>query len=260
MAKLTLDLEWRTTLLTALLLPLLVSLGFWQLERAAEKTLIAEQDAQRAAAPAQPLATLLDAAPAELAYRRVTVSGYFLLEPLIFLDNQIRDGRYGHDVYGLFYDRPSARYALVNRGWVPGDSSRRSLPEVPVLADDLTVSATVYVPPGEPYLLAEEQFADLESPLLVQSVASPALRALVSRDLEQPLFAWELRMTPEQPGGFRRDWPVVNVSPEKHRGYALQWFTMAAALLLLFIVRSSNILSLVRGQAPRTDTGNSKEQ
>jgi cytochrome oxidase assembly protein ShyY1 len=262
MTKLTLDLEWRTTLLTLLLLPLLVTLGFWQLERAAEKTLIAEQDAMRAAAPAQPLATLLDAPPEELAYRRVTVSGYFLPEPLIYLDNQIRDGRYGHDVFGLFYDRSSARYALINRGWVPGDSSRRSLPEVSTPEQDLTLSATVYVPPGEPYLLAEEQFAGRESPLLVQSVVSPALRALVSRDLAQPLFAWELRMTPEQPGGFRRDWPVVNVSPEKHRGYALQWFTMAAALLLLFIVRSSNILSLVRGQSPRTGPGssNSKEQ
>jgi cytochrome oxidase assembly protein ShyY1 len=87
----------------------------------------------------------------------------------------------------------------------------------------------------------------------VQSVSSPALQALLSAGLSEPLFPWELRLAPDQPGGFRRDWPVVNVSPEKHRGYALQWFTMAAALLLLFVFRSSNLLSLVRGQSAGTN-------
>jgi cytochrome oxidase assembly protein ShyY1 len=253
MSKLSLDLEWRTTLLTVLLFPLLIALGFWQLERADEKALIGEQDAQRASAPARPLESLLGADAADLAYRRVTVIGHYLPEPLVLLDNQIRDGRYGHDVYSLFLDRASARYVLINRGWVPGDSSRRSLPEISVPSEDLSLSATVYVPPGKPYLLAEEQFEGRESPLLVQSVSSPALQALLSAGLSEPLFPWELRLAPDQPGGFRRDWPVVNVSPEKHRGYALQWFTMAAALLLLFVFRSSNLLSLVRGQSAGTN-------
>ena len=57
----------------------------------------------------------------------------------------------------------------------------------------------------------------------------------------------QLRLAADQPAGFRRDWPVVNVSPAKHRGYALQWFTMAAVLLLLFVLRSSNIVGLLRG-------------
>jgi cytochrome oxidase assembly protein ShyY1 len=244
-----LDLEWRTTLLTALLFPGLIFLGFWQLDRAEEKSNIALREGQRAMAEAVSLADLDALAQDTLAYRKVTLSGYYVPEAVVFLDNQMRDGRYGHDVFGVFFDEPTAQYVLLNRGWVPGDSSRRSLPEIEVPSGELFLSATVYVPPGEPYLLAEDQFGALEWPLLVQTVSSSALRALLQNELADRLFTAELRLLPEELSGFRRDWPVVNVSPEKHRGYALQWFTMAAALLLFFVFRSSNILTF------RRDTG-----
>jgi cytochrome oxidase assembly protein ShyY1 len=257
--RLTLDLEWRTTLLTILLFPTLIVLGFWQLDRADEKSSIALQDAERAVAPPIALAQLATMSEAELAYRRVIVRGHFVPEAVILLDNQIRDGRYGHDVYGVFFDRPSGQYALLNRGWVPGDSSRRSLPDIDVPEAELTLEATVYVSPGKPYLLAEDQFNELDWPVLVQTASSPALYALLGTAVAGELFPKELRLAANAPAGFRRDWPVVNVSPEKHRGYALQWFTMSAALLLFFVFRSSNILSLVRGESS-PETVNSKEQ
>ena len=40
--KLRVELDWRTTLATALLLPTLLSLGFWQLDRADEKAALIE--------------------------------------------------------------------------------------------------------------------------------------------------------------------------------------------------------------------------
>lgn len=259
MTRLTLDLEWRTTLLTLLLFPTLIVLGFWQLDRADEKTHIAAQDAERAVAQPIPLVQLEATRDADLAYRRVVVSGHFVPDVVILLDNQIRDGRYGHDVFGVFFDRPSGQYALLNRGWVPGDPSRRSVPAIDVPAAELTLAATVYVSPGTPYLLAEDQFGELSWPVLVQTASSPALYEMLGDAVAGELFPKELRLAADAPEGFRRDWPVVNVSPEKHRGYALQWFTMSAALLLFFMFRSSNILSLVRGR-PSPETVNSKEQ
>ncbi|MFT4767109.1 MAG: surfeit locus 1 family protein [Glaciecola sp.] len=259
MAALKLDLEWRTTLMTLLLFPGLIVLGFWQLDRAEEKTDIALRESQRAMAPAVSLTDLVNVSEDSLAFRKVTVSGHYVPDAVIFLDNQMRDGRYGHDVYGLFYDQASEQYVLLNRGWVSGDSSRRSLPEVDVPLDEFTLSATAYVPPGEPYLLAEDQFVEWEWPLLVQTAGSDALHDVLSDELAGSVFATELRLAAEEPTGFRRDWPVVNVSPEKHQGYALQWFTMAAALLLFFVFRSSNILSLRRGSTS-PDSADTKEQ
>ncbi|MFK7829807.1 MAG: SURF1 family protein [Congregibacter sp.] len=248
MSKLVLDLEWRTTLLTALLVPTLVLLGFWQLERADEKVAIAAQNTLRESASPLPLAALLPMADTELAYRQVIVSGYFLADSVILLDNQIRDGRYGHDVYSLFLDEQSAQLVLLNRGWVPGDPSRRSVPDVTVPTQRQTLQATIYVSPGEPYLLAEEQFDTLRWPLLVQSATTAPLRSAIEAQFDKPVFAAELRLLPDQAGGYRRDWPLINVSPQKHQGYAVQWFTMAAALLLFFALRSSNLMALLRGK------------
>lgn len=243
------ELEWRTTLLVVLLLPILLALGLWQLERAEEKTRIAATNAARAEAPPRSLESLARLAPEDMAYGRTEVSGYFHPDALILLDNQIRDGRYGVDVLGVFTEQATGMSALVNRGWVPADPARRSLPEVEVPVEFMTLRATVYVPPGEPYLLGAEEFADLQWPLLVQQANGRALRLALEEQLGLTLFPRELRLDPDQPAGFRRDWPVINVSPQKHRGYALQWFTMAAVLLLFFLFRSSNLLALLRGKS-----------
>ena len=43
------------------------------------------------------------------------------------------------------------------------------------------------------------------------------------------------------------DWQVVNVSPQKHQGYAVQWFAMAAVLFIFYLLRSSNLWQLLTG-------------
>lgn len=248
MTAFTWDLEWRTTLFTACLLPALIALGFWQLDRADEKAALSAQVAARSTAQPLPLATLNTVPRDELPYRRVALRGRFLPDAVLLLDNQIRDGRYGHDVLGLFLDADSGLLAMVNRGWIPGDPSRRSLPEVEINGAELALSAVVYVPPGEPYVLEAQQFAELPWPLLIQNARSDALHRALEAETGLPLYPWVLRLEADQPEGFRRDWPTINISPQKHQGYAVQWFTMAAFLLLFFCLRSSNIASVLRGQ------------
>jgi surfeit locus 1 family protein len=40
---------------------------------------------------------------------------------------------------------------------------------------------------------------------------------------------------------------VVNQSPSKHIGYALQWFAMAAVLAVIGLVRMTNMRALLKG-------------
>jgi len=241
------DLEWRLTLATALLFPCLVALGLWQLERAQEKVELQEAFAARAALPPLPLVELGDDGEGgDIAYRRVIVSGYFHPEGLVFKDNQTREGRYGMDVLGLFFDRQAQRWLLLNRGWVPADPARRSLPEVSIPGGEQRLEARVYLPPGEPFLLGEQDIAG-GWPLVLQDPGAPVVLETLRERVGAGLYPHVLRLEPDQPQGFRRDWPLANSSPERHRGYALQWFTMAAVLLLLFLVRSSNIVELLRG-------------
>lgn len=244
-ARLQFDLEWRTTALTLVLLPVLVALGFWQLQRADDKRAIAEVFEQRRGAAPVALATLWDAPAQDLAFRTVTVTGRFDPERYLLLDNRIREGRFGYEVVAVLAIAGSERAVLVNRGWVPGDPARRALPRIEQPAGLHTLSASVYVAPGEAYLLGE-QALDGDWPIVLQALEMDKLLPALERRLGQALYPRSLRVAPEDPTALRAGWPAVNVSPAKHTGYAVQWFCMAGVLLLVFLLRSSNLWQLLR--------------
>ena len=235
------DPEWRLTLFTAILVPVMVALGFWQLQRAEEKAALSEiWEARVRQAPIDLSGLAVDEAAA-LPYRRVRIVGEFSPGEYFLLDNRIRQGRFGYEVLGLM--RWSGGAVLVNRGWVQGDPARRSLPQVLAVEGEVAVTGHVYVAPGQPYLLAEQQLPE-GWPKLIQAVEMDKLRAVI----DGQVFPYPVRLDAGQPGALTVDWQIVNVSPEKHQGYAVQWFTMAAVLLIFYLMRSSNLWQLVAGR------------
>jgi len=243
--------EWRITLFTVLMAPLLLGLGFWQLQRADEKAILAATfDARAAQAPAT-LASLAGRSPEELAYLPVQLAGSFLPDAYFLLDNRVREGQFGYEVLGIVaLDNGGA--ALVNRGWVPGDASRRELPLVPEVAGPVELAGHIYVAPGKPYLLGE-QAIDPGWPKRIQAVEMERLRGAVEDLVAGPLFPYPVRIDAGQPGALRADWQIINVSPAKHLGYAVQWFSMAAVLVLIYVYRNSNIGELLRGRRQAED-------
>lgn len=247
LGPLRVDIEWRTGLLVAVLLPLLLALGFWQLEREREKREIARRFAARQAAAPVPLApALATRGDHALAYLPVRLSGRYLPARYLLLDNRMREGRFGYEVVSLFALGGGAGYALVNRGWVPADPARRTLPAVPAPAGPVTLRGHLYVPPDPPYLLGEQSFRLDDWPRVLQALEPARLTAALAEHLDAPVFPWSVRVDAAAPGAFAVDWQVINVRPEKHRAYAVQWFAMAAVLALFFLLRSSNLAALLR--------------
>ena len=240
--RLEFDFEWRITLFTLALLPLLISLGFWQLQRAEEKAALATAFEGQQARPPAPLENLGDLSPQALAYLPVTVTGSFRESEYFLLDNRMWQGRFGNEVLAVL-ELDSGGLALVNRGWIAADPARRTLPDVPVPAGPQRFTGHVYVSPGEPYLLADEAL-DGEWPKRIQAVEMDKIAAVLSADV----FPYPVRIDADQVGALAVDWQIVNVSPAKHHGYAVQWFTMAAVLALIYLLRSSNIWQLLRGK------------
>lgn len=236
------ELEWRLTLFTAVLLPVLVALGFWQLERAGEKAELAAAHALRQEALPASLAELADLPRDQWAYRRVTLRGHYQPGRYFLLDNRIMGGRYGNEVIAPF-EMEDGGLVLVNRGWVPADPARRELPDVPEVSGAVALAGQVYVPPGEPYLLGE-QLLEPGWPTRIQALDI----GLLGQALGEPenLFPYTVRIDAGGPGALAVDWQVVNVSPAKHRGYAVQWFAMAAALAIAWLLGSSNLWQRLR--------------
>jgi len=218
------------------LLPLLLGLGLWQLQRATEKEQLARVWAERQLQSPQVL-PVSGTEAAELAYLRVELQGRFLPERQFLLDNRMRAGRYGMEVLTPMRLQASEQLVLVNRGWVPADPARRHLPEVKTPAGLQSLQGTLYVSPGTPYTLGPEiHTGPWPRSLLALDMA------VISAMLEDSVYPYSVRLSADSPAALMADWPLVNTLPEKHRAYAVQWFSMALVLACLYLVRSSNLL------------------
>jgi surfeit locus 1 family protein len=241
-----LDLDWRTSIVSVLLIPLFIALGLWQLQRAEEKASINTQwELTRSQSPV-PLLSLDSANTESLQYLPVQMSGQFLSAKYFLLDNRIHRGQFGNEVLAVFKLKDSGKVVLVNRGWIAADPSRREESTIPEVDGLMSITGHVYVSPGEPYLLADTA---LESgwPKRIQAIEMDKFEAALEQDMGGELFPYPVRIDSDMVAALTVDWQVVNVSPEKHTGYAVQWFTMAAALFILFILRSTNLWQVLTG-------------
>lgn len=207
-------------------LPGLVWLGFWQLSRADEKRqLLVTYEARREATPIDLLALQ---EYADQAYRRVRIQGIFDAEHSLLLDSRTRDGQVGIELLQPFHDLASDRWVLVNRGWQAWPD-RRLMPEFGTPTTPISLYAWVHQPTGQPFQLRAEPDTG-RWPRLVNAVDATKLWARLDRQG----LPFELRLEPG-PAALQADWPVVSMSPDKHIGYAVQWFALAITLFGLYI-------------------------
>ncbi|SCY60489.1 SURF1 family protein [Pseudomonas sp. NFACC37-1] len=214
------------SLVVAVLVPVMVCLGFWQLSRGEQKRVLMESYAERRVAP--PLDSTELSHTTDPAFRAVMLQGQFDAEHSLLLDNRQHDGKVGVELLQPFLDHRTGLWLLVNRGWLPWPDRRTppvfNTPEAPV-----SLQAWVYVAPGATFQLHADP-AGAAWPRTVTAIEPDKLWA----DLGRNGFAYEMRQQ-SGPGAYRTDWPVVAMGPEKHLGYAVQWFAMAAALFGLFL-------------------------
>ena len=215
------------TLLLLLLLPAFLSLGLWQLQRADSKAAQFEAFSSRASSPAL-VGWPGDDAPR---YSRVQLAGRFVPDQQFLLDNMTHEGRNGYHVLTPFMLSGERRWLLVNRGWIPAGADRAELPDVGVADHQRTVAGQLDLLP-QPGLDLGPAPTGSAWP---QVVFFPDMAELASR-LERPLLSYQLLLDADQPGGFLRQWGPRSMAPEKHLGYAVQWFGFAVALLVIYVV------------------------
>ena len=225
--------NWKLTLFTVLLLPLLVYLGLWQLEREQEK-----RDTQigfdaKAAEQPRPLADIDWRATEDNAWRRIQAVGRYDADRQFLLDNRINQSRVGYEVITPF--QTDSGLLLVNRGWVAQGVDRQTLPDVAVTRDEVRIQGTIYVPGGDIMVLGQEEPAGQNPwPRVVQSLDVKQMSAL----LNETVLPFSVRLESGSPGLQQLNWQPITLSPETHRAYAVQWFFMAVVLIILYLIFS----------------------
>jgi surfeit locus 1 family protein len=225
--------DWKLTLLYVLVLPVLLRLGFWQLSREAEKEQLLEVYASRQFELPVPLSNL--DATADLQYMQVEFSGAPDNDHLFLLDNRIDQGRVGYEVVQPVRS-DEGMWVLVNRGWIAQGLSRADLPEIAPLPPRMNLRGTVYMQVGEPVVLSDELMS-AGWPKVIQVLDPAGMQSAAA--LDGLTFPHTVRIAPGQSGALLTNWPVINLSPEMHRGYAVQWFAMSFMLTLLYLYYST---------------------
>ena len=207
------------------------ALGHWQLRRGAQKQAMLEH-----ATAVLRERRALSFSVAELrdprGYDWVAGHARVQASPVLLLDNQRRGEQVGVRVLALLRPR-EGRPLLADFGWLPLPADRR-LPAVKLPEGELARSGLLAPPPGAglpigPMASAPAAPVDGVSTLLLTRVDMAAL----AQELAQPLAPRVLRLDPGLRVGYARDLEVLpnTLPPERHRGYALQWFGLAFATL-----------------------------
>ncbi|MDP2795154.1 MAG: SURF1 family protein [Sulfurisoma sp.] len=221
-------------LLVVILVAGFVSLGLWQWNKYAVKTVLqAELDRRgRDAVIAMPRR----AASADfLRYRHVELTGEFDAARQILIDNRIdpTTERAGYHIVTPLKLAGSDMRVLVNRGWVPASVDRRILPEVPPPTGTVNLTGIAVVPPSKFFTLAppaagwQPVWQNLDLGRIKAAAPWPLQPVVVQLDVAAP-------------HGFGRNWPRPDEWADKHLSYALQWFGFAASTIgiwLYFLLR-----------------------
>ena len=219
-----------TTLLTLALLIMLISLGRWQLQRADEKRAL-----YQAFAAGNDATVTIDAQTQPLPrYQHVDARGHYDGERQVLIDNMFDAEKVGYFVITPFA-LDGGGWLLVNRGWVPLGKSRADKPSIPVADDLRRIRGRADHLPAAGIQMGQR--AALNPPY-------PVVAAFPNHDELTQLLGeagWSgatdvLLLDPAEPDGYARHWGPPGFPPLRHIGYAVQWFALAAALLVIYLI------------------------
>lgn len=204
---------------------ILVNLGLWQLSRAEEKRAIEQQVNQR---DSQQWISLGQISADQLAIPtgvKVEFEALPVKDRYLLLDNQNYQGEVGYIALQLVKAQ-SGEWVLLERGFIRAPKLRTQLPEVNWLVEPMKVQGRLYRKSSNP--LSYDLYLESGVPSRIQNLNYAELEKSWGIELARYVVQPQVDNWP-----YPQPWQPVAMKSEKHHGYAVQWFSMAAALLLL---------------------------
>jgi len=208
-------------------LVLLISLGFWQLDRADEKRAIEDQIASANSGDVENVTSVEFLKDKE--YYHVRLQGSYVGDKQFIYDNQIVDQISGYYVLTPFILKGASKAVLINRGFIPWSGRRDKLANVDIGEKLTEVKVQISIPIKRMELKVSETTGDF--PVLIQALDLDEMSSIASLDFASVVGL----LNPESENGFVRQWEPYTGSIERHIGYAIQWFLMAFVLAFIGI-------------------------
>lgn len=203
---------------------LTIALGNWQSGRASEKEALR---VRLEALEREPPVALGEHAvvAGELDLRQVVARGHWVPERMVLLDNKVLRGVVGYHVLMPLRIESSSMHVLVNRGWIAAKTQRTELPEVTTPTGRVEIQGTARIPTSR-FLELSARTAEGR---VWQNVTIERFNAWSNLEL-QPVL---IQQTSQPDDALVREWERPDLGIDKHRGYALQWYSLTALTAIL---------------------------
>ena len=220
------------TLCTIAIAPMLAGLGFWQMDRAQQKIDIQSKFESRYHAPPVSIGARLESAE-EMEFRQIRTTGTWDSAHEFFLDNRVLNSRAGFHVITPLIFRGGQSAVLVNRGWIPASPDRSVMPEVNPLVGESVVTGTATIPPQDPFVLEQAPPLDDGWQTVWQTLDLDRFSQAVPYEIQ----GFIIQLSVEHQDGFEREWsPPGDNWIYRHKAYAVQWFALCGALLVIYFL------------------------
>ncbi|GAC17961.1 SURF1 family protein [Paraglaciecola arctica] len=223
------------TLVTFVCVVIMFALGNWQLQRAEEKTQrlltldIAAKTAQIN------LQQVLRSNLNEMLDMPINFEGAADASRYFLLDNKIHKGRVGYQV--LVPMQTKSGIVIANFGWVAATNSRSILPNIQINGENAPYAGVVSLPLNNA-MVKETALIDGQWPKVLQQTDLK----VIQQHYNQDVLPFVVLLNPQETSSYVRNWQPVVMAPEKHLAYAVQWFLLGFAALVVFVIAQRNKL------------------
>lgn len=217
---------WVPSVAALIALAFTLSASYWQFSRAESKAELRQQYLARQTMLPH---VLNDSIPANdvVTYRTVRVTGEYVADKAILLDNKVHGGSPGYEIVVPLQIAGTDRYVLINRGWVALGRDRTIQPAINVPLETVTVTGTAIIP-GRGALELSDHIIDGR---VWQNLNLARFRERQQLDVLEFIVQEES----DRDDGLRRDWPAPGFGIETHQSYAVQWLLFATLIVFFYI-------------------------
>lgn len=236
---------WLITLAAMLATTVTVKLGFWQRSRAHEKLALQASIQTQASLPALNAAVLMTPQTINVLHRNIVLTGHWLPQYTLFLDNRQMDSKPGFFVVTPFefvnLAASTKQIILVQRGWLPRNFlDRNKLPDISSDAlglTEFTITGRIALSPSKLFEFKGTETGPIRQNIEIDALAKEFKIDLLPYSLQQldndavDVVNMDKTKLPDQ---LLRRWAQPNFGSEKNFGYMVQWWALSALIVLLY--------------------------
>ncbi len=259
---------WLITVAAVIGVLVTLSLGQWQLSRAAQKEGLQRAiETQNRRQPLDQTNFLKLAAPNSEAqpgqenqpgtqikpipeiHRNVILRGQWASQHTVFLDNRQMNAKPGFYVVTPLLLDNSKLAVLVQRGWVARNfTDRASVPLIDTPSGPVEVQGRIAPPPSKLYELGSVDAGVIRQNIDMAKFGAETGLALMPLSVVQMSGVKNSGSSSRSPNNgsssvpstgpskeLLRDWPVAALTADKNYGYAFQWFGLSALITSLYV-------------------------